>query len=105
MSKHYSNSYIQSFAKCPLQGHYQYDLHLQPREGSSHHLAFGKAMHKAFEALYTKQDADLAKKLVKLHYPKQIDPNDFAKTADNGAFTIDAYIREYGWDKDWKVLA
>lgn len=105
MSKYYSNSLIQAYAKCPLMGHYQYDLHLQPREGSSHHLAFGKAMHKAFEILYTQGDAAKAKAALREWYPQQLDLADLAKTADNGCFTIDAYIKEYGWDKDWKVLA
>lgn len=103
----YSNSYINSFTQCPLRCRYKHDLHLRPADDatSEHHLTFGRAGHKAFESLYTEGDAAKAKEIFRHFYPVQIDPNDFAKTADNACFTIDMYVKTYDWDKQWKVLA
>ena len=103
--KYYSNSFLQAYAKCGLMGHYQFDLHLVPREGDSHHLVYGRAMHEAFKVLYLENDLKKAQAVLRACYPKQIDLEDLAKTADNGCFTLEAYIKEYNWDKEWKLVA
>ncbi len=85
----YSSSAISRFQFCPLSFRYQYDLHLAPKEESSlHHLVFGAAVHKALEVLYRTHDVVKAKETLRAYYPNQLDPNDYAKTADNGCIIM-----------------
>lgn len=105
MSKRYSNSYLVQHQKCPLSAHLQHDLHLAARGGSSHHLAFGAACHDAWYTLYTENDIKKAQATLRARYPKQIDLEDLGKTADNGCFAIECYVKEYNWDKQWKILS
>lgn len=62
-------------------------------------------MHAGWESLYLDGDVAKAKALIHQWYPTQLDPNDFAKTAANGCFTLDCYIKQYGWDKQWRIIA
>ena len=104
-SRRYSNSYLESHQKCPLRAHYQFDLKLQHREGNEHHLAYGAACHEAWFTLYQTGSVAEAKKVLRAAYPKQLDPDDLGKTADNGCFALECYVKEYNWDKGWKILA
>lgn len=101
----YSNSYIDSFRRCPLQCRYKYDLHLQSREADDHHLRFGKAGHASLEVIYRDGDLEKAREAFKPLYPTQIDTSDLAKTPDNWMYTLGKYVENYGWDKQWKVIA
>ena len=102
----YSNSSINQYAMCPLSYRYKYLLKLHPIEAeSAHHLVFGRAGHEALRVLYTENDLDAAKAALRAHYPVQLDPDDRAKTADNGCLVLDGYVRQYDWDKNWEVLA
>lgn len=103
----YSNSLLQSYMKCPLQCFYRYEQHLQRSDddSSGHHLAFGRAMHEAFKTLYTTNDVEAAIKALNENYPTQLDPNDLAKTAANGAFVIKVYWEHYNQDRDWEIVS
>lgn len=101
----YSNSYIDSFRKCPLQCHYKYDLRLKSIEADDHHLAFGKAGHASLESIYRDGDIEKAKAAFGPLYPTQIDTADLAKTADNWVYTLDKYVQHYDGDKQWRVVA
>lgn len=101
----YSNSYIDSFRKCPLQCHYRYDLKLRPKEYDEHHLAFGRAGHESLRVIHEEHDLEKAKEIFKPLYPVQIDPSDLAKTSENWMYTLDKYVEHYGWDRHWKLIA
>lgn len=103
----YSNSLIAEFNRCQLSAFYRYEKHLHriDEDASAHHLSFGSAGHKALEVLYTGGTMDDAKMAFRKYYPVQLDPNDLAKTADNGCFTIEKYWDHYQSDKGWKILA
>lgn len=102
----YSNSSINAYAFCPLSYRYKYGLKLHPIEAASvHDLVFGRAGHEALAALYTTNDLDKAKEALRAHYPVQLNPDDRAKTAENGCLALEGYVRQYDWDKNWDVLA
>lgn len=101
----YSNSYIDSFRRCPLQCHYKNDLKLRSREADEHHLVFGRAGHASLEIIYRDRDLDAAKAAFHPHYPTQIDVGDLAKTEANWLYTLDKYVEHYEWDRHWKVVA
>lgn len=101
----YSNSYINQFQSCPLSCHYRYDLKLRPVEGNTHDLAWGHAFHKALEVIYLEGDLPKAQDVFRLAYPVQLDPNDFAKTQENGVWALEKYVENYHWDKNWRVVS
>jgi len=97
----YSNSQIDLYSnKCPLAWHYQRHIGLRKRGIGSindHHLAFGKAWHKAMEVLYLSPDYSLrlASEAFIAAYPAQLDPSDHAKTEATGLEALAAYIARY----------
>lgn len=103
----YSNSYIETFTRCPLAAFYQNELRLSRigDDSGAHHLVFGAAGHEAIRALYETGDIVLAQEMLRAAYPVQLDVADLAKTADNGCFTIEKYWEEYDKDRDWEVLS
>lgn len=107
MTQQYSNSYIQTYTRCPLACFYQQELHLAriDDDSSGHALAFGAAFHKALAVLYTESDLKKAQQTMRDYYPVQLDPNDLAKTADNACFALKAYWQHYDGDPDWEILA
>lgn len=106
-TKKFSNSFLQSYQKCPLQCFYRYEQHLQRADGDSgeHHLIFGRAMHEAFKTLYVTNDVTSAIESLHVNYPTQLDPSDLAKTAANGAFVIEKYWEHYNGDRDWEIVS
>lgn len=102
----YSNSYIQTYTRCPLAAYYQQELHLAriDDDSSGHALAFGAAFHKALAVLYTEGDLKKAQQAMRDYYPVQLDVNDLAKTADNACFALKAYWQHYDGDPDWEIL-
>lgn len=100
----YSNSSISNFQSCPLKFRYRNLLHLQPVEGDNNDLIFGRAMHKALESIYTDGDLKKAQQVLRDSYPVE-DPNDLAKTLNNGLYTLKAYTDFYNWDPNWKVIS
>jgi PD-(D/E)XK nuclease superfamily len=107
MSSKFSNSFLQSYQKCPLQCFYRYEQHLQRADDDlgEHHLVFGRAMHEAFKVLYTTGNVKEAVEALSLHYPTQLDPDDLAKTAANGAYAIKTYWEHYNGDPDWEIVS
>ncbi len=102
----YSNSHIAQFDRCRLAYFYRYVKHLQKidEERDAHHLVFGRAMHEAFRVLYTDRNVKLAQQALRDNYPQQLDPDDLAKTADNGCFVIEKYWEHYGGDPEWEIV-
>jgi hypothetical protein len=105
----YSNSYIQQFKDCPLSSHFKYDLGLQKieDEASEHHLVYGKAFHEALACLYQGGGLEQATRLFKEGYPKQLDPEDSAKTQANGIVALQGYVKKYLREDlgRWEILS
>lgn len=123
MTQRYSYSAIQDFKACPLRFYLKHEVGLRLRsEGvNQHHLAWGKAMHSALEVLYGGSSLwppyattatfsrdlqiEFAKEVFTAGYPVQLDPEDKAKTQENGLRVLDLYARKWiEEDKRWKVL-
>lgn len=106
MSNRYSNSHIAEFDRCRLSYFYKYVKKLHPIEedASDHHLVFGRAMHEAFRVLYTENDVKKAQQCLRDLYPTQLDPEDLAKTADNGCYVIKTYWDHYDGDRNWEIV-
>lgn len=119
-----SVSTIGLFKQCPLQFklHQIVGLRKVTDESAQHHLIFGKSWHSALEVVYrAKMEADQSNKPFQLTsalmkeakaafiagYPKQLDPNDNAKTQESGCFALDDYFRKYAGEdrRRWKILA
>jgi hypothetical protein len=119
-----SISTIQTFIDCPLKFrlHHIVGLRKIEDESADHHLRFGAAMHKAMEVIYkAKMRAEecghrfaLCTSLIKeakAHflsaYPRQLDPNDNAKTQESGKYAIESYLKKYALEdaRRWRVLA
>lgn len=114
-----SISTIQSYKNCPKQYHLRHVIGLAKIEDESadHHLVFGSAMHSAMEVIYRAKmqgerrvsvgTVKRAKDAFLAAYPKQLDPNDNAKTQETGCFAIESYVRHYGLEDErrWRVLA
>lgn len=107
--KHYSHSELQKYKDCPLAYRYDYILRLQKIEDgqSEHHIRYGSAMHVALAHLYRGGTVQEAKKLFLENYPNQLDPEDNAKTQNNGITIIEKYA-ETKLSEDlskWKILS
>ena len=103
----YSNSQLQSYKSCPLQFHYYWDLHLRrlDDEVSDHHLRFGAAIHAGLEQIYRGNGVNAARSAFADAYPRQLDPNDKAKTRDTGLTTLVEYVKRWHEeDRQWRVL-
>ena len=103
----YTNSYIATFQRCPLACFYSNVLNLRriEEDSSTHHLAYGAAWAKAKEVLYLTGDLDKAKVTFREFYPVQLDPNDLAKTADNGCYALEKYWTHYDGDREWEIIS
>lgn len=106
LSQPYSNSYIASFERCHLACFYENEINLRrsDSDASGHHLAFGGAVHKGLEVLYSGGTMQAAQQALQEAYPVQLDPDDLAKTAEHGCFTLEKYWEHYNGDKQWKII-
>lgn len=105
----YSNSYLDRFRRCPLSAHFKYDLRLRQRDGGTgrHHQEFSLAFHAALEKLYSETYHFTEPNKVFLeNYPIQLDPDDWAKTQENGSLALAEYIKRWAReDRKWRVLS
>lgn len=103
----YRNSTVGDYIRCPLNFNFRHNLHLQRIDSGigEHHLVYGQAIHEALRIIYTENDLEKAQAKMRECYPKQLDPDDLAKTADNAVFALEKYVEHYDWDKDWEVLS
>ena len=104
----YSNSYIQQFKTCPLSCYLRYEVGLKKIEDerTEHHLNYGNAIHSALRQIYLGNSLEFAKKRFLEDYPTQLDPDDHAKTQENGLKLLEAYVKRWSdEDKKWKVIA
>jgi len=103
----YSNSQLQSYKNCPLQWRLYWDLRLRrlDDEVGDHHLRYGHAIHKGLEVVYRGGTLREAQDTFLAYYPVQLDPNDKAKTRQNGITCLAEYVKRWSAeDKQWKVL-
>lgn len=108
MTKSYSNSELQSYKNCPLQWFFQWHLGLRQidAESGEHHLRFGAAFHAGLEQLYRGRGLTAARDAFVAAYPKQLDPNDKAKTQANGVATLVDYANRWrDEDRRFRVIA
>jgi len=104
----YSNSYIQSYKACPLQCFLKYEVGLEKvvEEVGEHHLAYGRAMHEGLKHLYLQDTLKSAQDAFLAAYPKQLDPEDKAKTREQGTQVLERYVKFWAEeDKKWRVLS
>lgn len=103
----YSHSYLDSYRACPLRCKLQYEVRLQKREdeGSDHHLRYGHAIHSGLEVWYKGLGLKAAQEAFLLDYPVQLNPDDLAKTRENGIEALRLYAERWqGEDRRWEVL-
>lgn len=108
MTNAYSNSQLQSYKACPLQWRFHWDLHLRRMDDelSDHHLRYGAAIHEGLAVHYSGGTLRKAQDAFLAAYPKQLDPNDKAKTRQNGITALAEYAKRWTQeDKVWKVVA
>ena len=100
---------LQDFKQCPL----KYDLtwnkrliKMEEEKGKeSHDKDYGSAIHKGLETHYNGGTWEQVKDAFNKEYPKHLDPEDLAKTPENGIETLRRYIQYYSTeDKLWKVI-
>ncbi len=107
----YSTSSIQKYKTCPTQFKFHYDDGLRPidREIDFHHRDFGSAGHAGQSVLYNGGDLKEAQAAFSKTYPRQLDPNDKAKSKESGLAALAAYQERYSvngvLDPQWKVLS
>lgn len=66
---------------------------------------WGRAIHAGLAEHYTGKDWAKIEEAFRTEYPKDLDPNDMAKTVESGLITLKQYRDYYGSiDKNWKVL-
>jgi hypothetical protein len=102
------NSQLQTFKDCPERYRLKYieGLH-KIEEGIEHqHVNFGKAIHSGLEVHYKGGSLKEVKEAFVKVYPVSLDPEDLAKTPENGVLVLEKYIEHYrNEDSSWKVLA
>lgn len=98
---------LQDFKQCPL----KYDLTWNKclskiEEGKeSHDKNYGSALHSALKVHYDGGSWDEVVTAFNTEYPEHLDPEDLAKTPENGIETLRRYIRYYTEeDKLWRVI-
>lgn len=104
----YDNSQLQEFKNCQYRYWLKYGEGYKKRQegGDSHDRAFGTAIHAGLETHYKGGGWDDCKLAFTKLYPDQLQPDDLAKTQENGIRILEAYIEHYRQeDKKWKVLA
>lgn len=104
----YDNSKLQTFKDCPEKYRLKNLVGLKKREEGleEHDKNFGKAIHTGLELHYKGKSITEIKEAFSKDYMVQLNPDDMAKTQENGLVLIDAYIKHYAEeDKNWKIRA
>jgi CRISPR/Cas system-associated exonuclease Cas4 (RecB family) len=104
----YDNSKLQTFKDCPEKYRLKNLVGLKKREEGleEHDKNFGKAIHTGLELHYKGKSITEIKEAFSKDYMVQLNPDDMAKTQENGLVLIDAYIKHYEQeDKNWKIRA
>lgn len=108
MTRVYSHSHLQCYKTCPLKFKLTYidNLVKFDNDKSEHNLVFGQAIHEGLKLIYLGDSLESAKTAFKKIYPVQLDPDDLAKTQENGLAVLDEYVKRWSAeDKKWKVLS
>ncbi len=101
------NSQMQTFKDCEERYRLTYLEALSKREEgvTEHHRNFGKAIHAGLETYYKGGQAQDAIRAFRQAYPENLDPEDKAKTVENGQTILAEYIKHYAaQDAGWEVL-
>lgn len=105
----YSNSYIQSYKTCPLQCYLRYEVGLKKieDEAAEHHVNWGAAIHEGLKHIYLGDNLESSIDSFKSFYPTQLDPNDHAKTQENGVKVLEGYVKRWSAEdrSKWRIVS
>jgi len=102
------NSQILQYRKCPLSWRNRYVLGLEKIQENEveHDRNFGKAIHEALAVWNGGGLPGDALEAFKIAYPVQLNPDDLAKTQENGVTLLTKYFERYQADREkYEVLA
>ncbi|UOF78245.1 pD-(D/E)xk nuclease superfamily [Caudoviricetes sp.] len=102
------NSSLQTFKECAYRYQLKYVEGYEKIEKGAevHHANFGSAIHKGLEIHYKGGSDYEAIESFKKEYPSQLDPEDLAKTQENGIILLGEYCKRWnGEDSKFEVVA